>query len=165
LASLLRKVRQDRWYGAQSSPDEPLPGDPLADLNTRGNSLSVWQVLANNTNLEDIIVNLAANSGYLSNVDVVLIGEEAIGDLGIRVEATQGRTPLAHATGYHRDLVRLRAQDLVEIAEVIRHRGVFRDFTEKEVRELLARYINEGRLNASQLQPDVRSHLEKKSLI
>jgi hypothetical protein len=163
--SLLRRVQHSRWYDAQSSLSEPLPADPLSDLGTSGNSLSVWQVLSNDSNLDDIVAGIAATLKYVTNIDVVLVDEEAISHLGIRVEPSQGRTPLAHARGYHRDLVSLRAQNLLEIAEIIRNHGVFQGFTERQVRELLARFIKERGLNPSDLQPDVRSHLEKKSLI
>ena len=165
MTSLLRKVRQERWYEALSSRGEPLPSDPLSDLNTSRNSLSVWQVLANETNLEDIVVAITARWDHVQNMDLVLIDEAAIRELGIKVEASEGQTPLPHARGHHRDLVQLQAQSLVEIAETLRSRGDFRPFSKKEVRELLARYIKEGKLNASDLQPKVRSHLESKSLI
>jgi len=165
LAPLLRKIRQERWYAAKSSPDEPLPADPLSDLNTRDDALSVWQVLANDANLEDIVVALAATFGRVQNIDVVVIDEQAIRDIGIEVQPTQGHTPLAQAIGFHRELVRLRAQNLVDIGGAIREAGVFREFSAKEVAELLARYIQEARLKTTELQPSVRSHLEDRDLI
>ena len=164
MAFLARKVRQDRWYEAVSSPGQPLPADPLSDLNTKGNSLSVWQVTANHTNLSDIVVGIASGWHHVQNMDLVLIDDAAVGGLGINVEASEGQTPLPQARGYHRDLVQLEAQGLVELAETLRG-GDFRLFSEKEVGELLARYINEGKLNTLDLNLKVRSHLEKKSLI
>ena len=165
MAPLLRKVRHNRWYAALSSRGQPLPADPVGDLGTTDNSLAVWQVLTNDTNLEDIVVAIAATLDYLTNIDVVLVDEQPIRHLGIKVEPTQGRTPLRRATGYHRHLVQLRAQTLLEIAEVIRNQGDFRDFSEKEVRQLLARYISEGSLNPSELKDRVKEHLESRNLI
>ena len=165
MTSLLRKVQHSRWYDAVSCRNEPVPADPLSDLGTKHNRLSVWQVLSSDSNLEDIIAAIAATRAYLTNIDVVLIDEQSISQLGIKVEPTQGQTPLAHATDYHRDLVQLQAQTLVNIADVIRNRAVFRDFSEKQVGQLLARYIHEGRLNAFDLADKLRLHLERKNWI
>lgn len=164
MACLLRSVRQERWYEATSSPDDPLPADPLSDLNTKKNCLSVWQVSSDESNLEEIVVAIAAGFGHVQNMDAVLIDERAIGELGLRVEASPGKTPLPRATGYHRDLVQLQAGSLVQVGDTLR-RGDFRSFSERTVRELLARYIREGRLSPADLHPDVKSHLQRRNLI
>lgn len=162
MALLLRRIRQSRWYIAS---DQPLPADPLADLNTEDNVLSLWQVQDDGSNLTDIIAAVAATRDAVANVDIALFDSGLLQGIGAGIEARGGRTPLAAARSYHRGLVGLNAQQLIEVAEVIRRSGEIREFSRREVRYLLAAAVNTGRLKAIDLKDQARQHLAKRGLI
>lgn len=54
MAFLLRKIRKNRWYKEQIEwlPDGELQADPLSDLGTKSNELSVYHVVIDESNLE-----------------------------------------------------------------------------------------------------------------
>ena len=161
---LLRRVKYERWYQALESGTQPLPADPLADLNTEGNELSVWAVEEDRSNLNQVVTAMAAQAGTVKNIDVVLIQDGEI-DSVWEVDEAEGRTPLANAKGHHRNVVGLAAVDLPRIAELIRQHGNFQEFSDKDVRNLLIACIDDGSLRATDLQPAVREHLRKRNLI
>jgi hypothetical protein len=71
---MLRKIRKARWYQHNQADfpwllDEDIPADPLGDLVTNDNELSVWQINDDKSNLHRIAAALAANSDDISNLD------------------------------------------------------------------------------------------------
>ena len=161
---VLRKIKQERWF---IEADAELPADPLADLQTAENALSLWALEDDLSNLPDIIAGIAARSMKVSKIDVAMLDDGAIIGLGLRIDVTPGKTPVASARGYHRDIVNLTAQDIIQIAEVLR-RDEFRTlrfFSPQEIRELVAQAIQDRRLAATDLQKHFREDLEKHDLI
>lgn len=161
---MLREVKLENWFAATEAPDDPLPADPLSDLNTRENALSVWQVPDDRSNLEDIVTAIAARK-YIREMDVALIEESLISDLGIEILQSEGKTPLTEVRPSHRNLAELEAQDLVRIADVMRKALVIEQFSVDQVENLIAGTIQSGRLRPSDLQRGAREHLERKGLI
>lgn len=161
---LLRKVQHKRWYAATTTLDNPLPADPLADLNTKDNALSLWEIFDDRSNLTQVVTAMAATMQYVSNVDIVLFDKRLVSRLGLQIDMTQGRTPYAPAVAYHRDIVRLTAQALLNLAETLRREGDFVEFTEKQVARLLAQAIASG-LRTDELTDKVVKHLSDKGLL
>ena len=162
---LLRKVQQKRWYAATTIPDNPLPADPLADLNTKDNALSLWEVFDDSSNLTDVVTALAATMQHLSNVDIVLFDSRLVPQLGLQLDMTRAVTPYAPAASYHRDIVRLTAQAILELGDALRREGRFVEFSEKRVADLLAQAIRSGPLSTDELNPKVVSRLSRKGLL
>lgn len=162
---MLRDIKIERWFAATQAPNDPLPADPLADLNTKENVLSVWELPDDRSNLEDIVTAIAANKN-IKEIDVALIEKSLISQLGIEILETEGNTPITEVRPTHRDLAKLGAQDLIEIADVIRKApDDIVQFSVAEVENLIARTIRSGRLTPSDLQPGARQHMARKRLI
>jgi hypothetical protein len=75
---ILRKIRKARWYQYDRSDfpwllEEDIPADPLGDLATNDNELSVWQINDDKSNLPRVAAALAANCDDISNLDYALI--------------------------------------------------------------------------------------------
>jgi hypothetical protein len=165
VATLLRKIKLARWLEATWKPDDPLPADPLVDLATEGNSLSVWRVLPDRSNLPDVVAAIAARASNISTVHVVMVEEAVITGLGVVIHSTPGLTPLADSAPSHRHLVDLRAQTVVDIGEACRTRGEFQHFTPREIRQFLADRVLAARLNFSELQEGIQKDLLKNGRI
>ncbi len=165
MAFLLRGFRQGRWYGAIHNADSPLPADPLADLNTVDNSLSVWAIQDDLRNLPEIVTGLSATREYMSNMDVVLVREENLSEIGIDIGPSPARTPLAGVDAFHCDLIGLTAAAIVSLAETLRRHGLFYRFSEKKVRDLLVAAINAGRLEPTGLGVKILEDLTKRGLL
>ena len=55
---LLRTVRQNRWLKGEAEPflaADDVPADPVGDLLTQQNLLSVWEVAPDRSNIERIV--------------------------------------------------------------------------------------------------------------
>ena len=139
---LLRKIRKVRWspelrdeFGPFEEKD--CPSDCVADLGTSGCRLSLWEIYDDQSNLRDVIVALAANADYLSNLDYALIprGEiEAVAQL----ETSEGQTAHIQANQkWHRDLVGLSGRRLIDIAAVMFSAAERRRVPEKEVSRMV----------------------------
>ncbi|MGD0765826.1 MAG: hypothetical protein ABR978_05920 [Dehalococcoidia bacterium] len=115
--------------------------------------------------MEEVIVGLAANAGFVSNVAFALVDAQRLPCSPSQIAATGSQTPYPPAVPHHRDLTNLTAQDIVGIADCIRHHGTFDEFTEKRVGELLADSIRQGALRTNDLDDRIVSHLARKGLI
>src|SRR5215510_4864620 len=106
MAFLLRKIRKTRWYRTESFdwlPNGELPADPLSDLGTKSNELSVYHVAADESNLDRIIASLAANVDQLAHVDFALFDESVISELGIKIKPSKGDLPDDQVNNWHSD--------------------------------------------------------------
>ena len=70
---LARKVLVAKWAEAHAELDAPVPADPLGDLKTDNNELSVWEVADDLADLDDLIAAMASVFENLSSCDVALV--------------------------------------------------------------------------------------------
>jgi hypothetical protein len=157
----LRKIRQARWSRPAWLPDEELRADLLGDFQTKNDALSVWRILDDNSNLDRVVVALAASCQSVSNVDYALFDESVL--LGAKVSAEQiaGETPDEDAnTAWHHDLVRLTAKDILRLADDLQRTAERGRYAEKQVRRLLLEAVSAGRIASDRLVPQLRESLQ-----
>jgi hypothetical protein len=123
LPFLLRKVRKNRWYkNLEEYPwlsQGELPADPLGDLATQDCALSVWFIDDEKSNLERVIVALAATTESLSNFDFALFDMPTLEAAGFILEPTPGETPASIVNQWHRDVIRISATNLARLAHAV----------------------------------------------
>jgi len=112
---------KNKWY--EDKPpwlkNDEIHADPLADFVTTKNSLSVWRVEDNKSNLQRIIAAFAATRESDGKFDYVLFDEKFLKECNIKVELTEGNSPDQEANAWHYDLIELSAQKLVKLAETV----------------------------------------------
>lgn len=161
----VRKVRQGRWDLACDDTTKPLPADPMHDLRTDDDALSVWVLGPGDASLEDVVIALATGGTTLSNVDVIIVPEDSVAALSLSIDQdAEGDTPLVDTNRSHRDIVKLTAADLVRIGEVLRT-GERRRFSERQVRALVSEAINERRIDPYELSDGIQAGLRRRKLI
>lgn len=138
---LLRTVRENRWHretAARFLEQGDVPGDPLSDLNTQDNTLSVWVVAEDRSNIERIVRAVAVGRTGPSAMGYVLFSSELLADANISEPiANPGATPDEHANQWHRDLVSLSGAKLVALARALLTRGETSTILRKRMRELV----------------------------
>lgn len=159
---LLRKIRKNRWLPVPTwVPMGALHADPLADLGTKGNRLSVWRVEDDKSNLEKILVALAGNFDSASNLDYILFEERLLQKADVRIERSDGDTILSEAnSSWHHDLVELTAQKVVKLAELAMENGRKERISEPEVVGLVRNAVQRGTIDPKCLQLGVRRKIE-----
>ena len=156
---LLRNVRENRWHKAEAAPwlaKDDVPADPLGDLKTSQNRLSVWAVAVDRSNVERIVRALAVSSQKLADMGYVLFDSSLLATAGISAVTENGMTPDEGANNWHRDLVDLSGNKLVALTKLILEKGESGTVLKKRLEEL----VTDG-IEQKQLPEKCRSKLSK----
>ena len=146
---LLRTVRQNRWYKDQASAwleKADVPADPIGDLSTSQNRLSVWLVAADRSNIERIVRAVAVTRDKIESTGYVLFDSALLSDVGTSAETVPGKTPDEAANDWHRDLVDLSGNKLVALTRAILTNGESDTILKKRLRELVLSGIQQKEL-------------------
>ena len=160
---LLRAIRKNRWYMSDDIPWLPkgeIQADPLGDLATGNNTLSVWQVEDDNSNLKQVIAALASNRDSISNLDYAVFDIDLLADTGIKVKINQGATPYEMANFWHRDLVELTATKLVKLAETMLIHSCRERIPEKTVLNWIKDAVENGQIDKTKLSAGITKKLD-----
>lgn len=153
---LLRTVRQNRWYRSEADPwliKGDVPADPLGDLATNQNRLSVWEVATDRANIERIVRAVAVGRDRVADMGYVLFDSTFL-PAGISIEQTKGTTPDEDANAWHRDLVDLSGSKLVALTKAILENGESDTLLKRRLLELI-----EDGIQAKELPERLRSKL------
>jgi hypothetical protein len=159
---MLRKIEQRRWYKGTFPwlVQNEIPADPLADLKTSQNNLSVFYINEDLSNLTDVITAYAATRDYAVNFDCLLFDEQICSELNIEIKETKGTTCDEEVNiKWHRDLTKLSADKLLELAKVIYQKGKQCRKSEKEITEMVARASRAGRIPIKDLKEKLRQRV------
>lgn len=155
-----------RWDGSQKieRDDALFTGDAIADLRTQGNTLSVWYS-SDGSDLDEIIVALALSRSRIDKLCFVIIDDNYISDLNIRLDNIPGLAPGLNSQQIldkHRDLTEIDYWRLGLIAEHMykrveqNHKGLI---TKQGLKELIKDYVAKGLINKEQLSEGIRNSL------
>ena len=137
---LLHTVRQNRWLKAEATPwldRGDVPADPIGDLRTNGNRLSVWELVPDRSNLERIVRAIAVGRDKVSDMGYVLFDSALLETADIGTRAERGTTPDVEANSWHRDLVDLSGHKLVALTKAILQNGESGTVLKKRLCELI----------------------------
>jgi hypothetical protein len=155
----LRKVRENRWHKSEAAEllaKGDIPADPLGDLATSGNRLSVWEVALDRSNLERIVRALAVNSNKIADMGYVLFDSSLLATAGIDSSEEDGATPDTEANAWHRDLIDLSGNKLVMLASLILKNGESGTVLKKRLEQLI-----EVGIQQKQLPEKCRSKIDR----
>lgn len=133
-----------RWYNERPSwlREDDISADPLGDLATNENTLSVWHVEEDKSNLDQVVTALAASSDNISNLDYALFDRELLSEFSIKINPSQGGSPDEKTnTFWHFDLIELSALKLVELAKAMLVKAERKQVSEKMILQLIAQAI------------------------
>lgn len=117
----LRVVRQPRWYQQPALiwlERGDVPADPLADLNTTENKLSIYKIEDDKSNLIRVISAYAANRNY-NKLDYILFDWNTFEKTNIRLEKTPGNTPDEFVNDFHYSLIDLSGLQMISLTKTI----------------------------------------------
>lgn len=161
---ILRTIRKSRWYDSETLPWLPegdIQADPLGDLVTKGNQLSVWLVDDDRSNLEQILTALAATRDHAANLDYLLFDLQILSETRIRIRQSMGGTPDKEVNDSHRDLVEVSSLRLVELVKrVLANDHEKGRRLEKELLKLVGQAVLSGRVKLEELKPGLKAKVE-----
>jgi hypothetical protein len=160
MAKLLRKVKkQNHWFKADAVSlleKGDVPADPLSDLNTSQNKLSVFQVDEGHVNIDRVARALALGPDHIDNVGYVIFDSSLLTQASIEFNHTYGGTVDPVVNECHIDLINLSGNKLVKLAHLILSEGESDTILKKRIKEL----VEEG-INSKELPEKVREKLLK----
>ncbi len=166
MSSILRVVRRARWRNDAFTQLtwNAFPADPLGDMATTENALSVWLIERDKSNLDEVLTAVAASRERVSNIDFVLIPYQELAELIDKYNAiiseVPGKTPHLIANIWHRDLSNLTGNKLLAIAKYFyRYRQDVDRYMPQTVKELLINAYNNDLIEKNKLQPSLREEL------
>lgn len=158
MGALLRAVRFRRWDRPDGEwlPAEQIHSDPLGDLNTVENKLSIWLV-DDELNLDRIATALAANREDLDKIDCALIDEQILTAGGFSLKPSEGDTPdLVANKLWHRNVIELSGDGLVDLATVILENMTRKGYGREDIKGLIAQGLASKRIDYSKLKPKLK---------
>jgi len=161
---LLRKIRKNRWYKTEPIDwllDGELQADPLGDLATKSNELSVYHVVADESNLDRIIASLAVNVEQLSHVDFAIFDEKIISDVGIKMKESEGDLPDEQVNKWHSDLYEISAVKLLTLAKEINDKAKIERRSFMQVLNMVANSLNNNYFDRSRIKWTSQTDLDK----
>jgi hypothetical protein len=150
---LLRKIRRVRWDPELKKEipglvEDECPSDCLADLNTTGCSLSLWQINEDQSNFDDVLVALGTNCDRISNLDYALIEREHVETIA-KLKKTIGQSPHNFANeNWHWDVLGLSTRRLMQLAEVMYNQARRERITRKDLEKLVGKALEKRQLDA-----------------
>ena len=157
----LRTIRQGRWLKYPSIDwlqDSELQGDALRDLETEGGKLSVYRV-SDEDDLKRVVTALAANRGFLGNVDYAVFEDTHFANLGIALELQSGTTPDIRVNQLHYDLCNLTVRRLASLAEIISV-GKCNRVQKKMILDWLRAAYARGHFDEAKIEPKILEALK-----
>ena len=160
----LRGVRKARWYKDFKEYPwlQPLdvPADPLGDLATQDNTISVY-IVEDQEAVGRVVAALAATRDTISNFDYALFRIETLEHANFKIHQELGKTPDAIVNMWHRDVTELSAIKLLDLLQKIWEEVKTDRKSQKEVVELIRKGISLGHLEQSKIKGTILDKLDK----
>ena len=138
-----------------------LRADALVDIKTKGNRLSIYLVdEAAGITKERLVGALAAKGEFVGKVDYVVFDLDILNELHIDVDAIVGETPDQDVNTCHRDLMRLTARKLADIANALYRRGEVKRLNDREVGRLINFGVRAGHIQRQRMLPTILAKLQ-----
>ncbi len=157
---LARRVALAKWGMIEGiSDEEALRLAMDADLRVENGQLSLWQCGdGGEPECSEVALALAAAMNHLSGIQLVLLREERLQELGMSWQPTKGRTPIVTLQDLHLTAqlgeAAIRRSLALEIRRAVAD-GRWRSYSRSAVKTMLVAALSEGRLESSDLSQSV----------
>jgi len=159
----MRRVKQPKWYSEAVHPwleRSDIPADPLTDLQTRQNSLSIYLIKDDKSNLDQVVTAMSATRDSPQNFDYLLFDMEILSQVNIEVRESEGKTPDNEVNGWHRDLIEISGNRLLMLVRQVLESDYETDrYLKKQIKELVTRSMQTGQYEASRVNRSFRNKL------
>lgn len=145
---LLRTVRQNRWLKDAAAPFlaiDDVPADPVCDLLTQQNLLSVWEVAEDRSNIERIVRAVAIGRDKIADMGYVVFDSGLLPNASIEIRENKGESLDEGANAWHRDLL-VSGNKLVALTKAILRYGESGTVLKVRLRQLVDEGIRIGQI-------------------
>lgn len=162
MALLFRSINNRRWDAeifAVPLAAGDVPADPLGDLRTTGNRLSVWCV-EDKSYLNRVAAAFATTRSSIDKMDYVLFRVEDVERLAIRIEQTEGGSADDEVNrSSHRDLVDMTGFSLARLVTLLRTPVEKDRYLPKRLKGLIATGMERGEIDEARLKQAIKTDM------
>ena len=166
MALLIRKISRSKWPPCDLDVFDvnQLQADTISgDLKTQKNTLSTWEI-EDIDSLEEAVLALVSGSDKIDTMHVIAIRFDDALNNQLKIVSTEGNTPISELRGIHRDIADLNYKALGTFAKLVivaLKENRVKTFAVKELREILKKAIEQGRLKLSDVKPTLKEDIDK----
>jgi len=166
MSYLVRKITRGKWL-SDKTKDNPfdISSDAItADLRSRGNTLSVWEV-EQEADIKEAVIALATAGDRLDTIDVVWIPKNELQEKQIECIDTPGNTPIKTLQNTHIDLSSMNYFKIGLFAESIINNIAakrIKRYSAGDLKKLFKAAIQDGTLSKADLSEKIQETLEPK---
>jgi hypothetical protein len=161
MSLFVRKINKAQWLQTEIVQGEDVSADAITNcMNTKGNTLSVWEV-ESATDIDKAVLAIVAAGGHIETIDVVPMNREYLEDKQVVFKHKDVLNPVEGMIKNHINLEHLSYKKLgiiaYHIVDKIKDRENKR-YTEGQLKEIFRKAVNERKLNID----DLSDHIKKK---
>jgi hypothetical protein len=131
-------------------PLNEVPADPVWDLKTTGNKLSLYLIDGSMENILRVGAALKSGRKEPEQFDYKLISLDAFDTLGIELIVSEGETPDDEVNSWHRDAI-LSANKLVTLTQAFWQNGTQGSFLEHIIADRIRDGVNMNQLDRGRM--------------
>lgn len=141
----LRSIKPEKWEDKKC-----LDAVSVSDLATEDNDISVWQI-NDMTELEEAGLTIAMTKNCIKDVNVVIMEEKRLKDLGLEITNQPGESRYAEKNDTHRNIFVPTLWEIGYLSEYIhdllQDEKNFHYFAEEELKETLYKVAKDGNMD------------------
>lgn len=162
----LRKIELRKWL----TPDDTswlkvgdIPADPIGDLATRANTLSIWHIEDDRSNLERVVTGHAAKLSNPRNFEYSLFGEEILTNLKLTFVQNKGDSLDDEVNErWHWEITDLSGNQLLQLAKSLLPLANGRDVVLRPaVEQLIVNAVSAKRIEFDRLNPTMKDKIKQ----
>lgn len=164
---VLRKTRDNLIW--DDSTDEcpwldenDIASDPVTDLATKNNSLSIYIIQDNRSELSRCLSALAAQRMCLQKLDYILFDTTVIDQLQLRTDDQQGDLKDKEVNRLHKNIIELSASKLIQLTKAIMSNCHKDRLLDEEVAKIIHESVKNNWIKKTSLGNELIEDIESK---
>ncbi len=163
MSLLVRKIDKAKWLQNNIVNCDDVSADAITNcMKTSENKLSTWHI-EEEESLDEAVLAIVSAHKHLDTIDIVWMNQDQLSESGIKMQNTQGLTPVVDLVDSHVDIKNLTYKSLGTVASCIVQalaEEKVRRYTRGALKKLLHKAIDSKRLDPERLDPSVYSKLQ-----
>jgi hypothetical protein len=140
--------------------DDEIPADPLSDLKTKNNTLSVYFINDDKADLTRCVSAYASARDKIVEIHCVIFDVRIVQELKIEIHQSEGNLSDEYVNKIHRNLIQLSSQKLVNLAIRIINENETYEFTRDQVYRLIHESLEKNWLDPNKIPDKLKSEYE-----
>lgn len=158
----LRIIRKKSfWLGCEQYKNtSDVTADLIQDFRTTQNSLSVWHIETDKSNLNRILAAYACTQENIRQVEYAILPSNLLSNANFNIIQERGKTPDLEANDWHRDIINLTGDTLLMLSKIFFHNCEPETLFVFDVCDYIQESVKEQRISNKNLNKEIKPKIE-----